>query len=130
MVANPRSLRARIDPPKPDASAHAPWTNTIVGLSAVIIVTRLGRGLTGVRRIRRPRQIRVKRSLYVSPSELAQVAVSQHQAFGDGESVTSPAAAERVANLVLAALRAGPTPARSADENSDLNRSALEHDRA
>ena len=32
-------LRARIDPPKPVASAHAPWTNTMVGVSAGIVVT-------------------------------------------------------------------------------------------
>ena len=35
----PRSRRARIDSPKPVASAHAPWTNTMVGVSAGIVVT-------------------------------------------------------------------------------------------
>jgi hypothetical protein len=35
MAANPRSRTARIDSPKPVASAHAPWTNTMVGVSAV-----------------------------------------------------------------------------------------------
>jgi hypothetical protein len=39
MAANPRSRRARIDLPKPVASAHAPWTNTMVGVSAAIVVT-------------------------------------------------------------------------------------------
>jgi hypothetical protein len=39
MAVNPRSSRARITPPKPLASAQAPWTNTIVGVSAAIVVT-------------------------------------------------------------------------------------------
>src|SRR6266542_4219859 len=48
MAANPRSPRARITPPKPVASAQAPWTNTIVGLSAAIVVTApFVDGLTG-----------------------------------------------------------------------------------
>ena len=35
MAANPRSPRARITPPKPLASAQAPWTNTTVGVALV-----------------------------------------------------------------------------------------------
>jgi hypothetical protein len=36
----PRSRTVRIISPKPVASAHAPWTNTIVGVFAVIVVTK------------------------------------------------------------------------------------------
>jgi hypothetical protein len=35
----PAVAQARIDSPKPVAPAHAPWTNTMVGVSAVIVVT-------------------------------------------------------------------------------------------
>ena len=39
MTANPRSRRARIDPSKPVASAHAPWTKTMVGVLVGMVVT-------------------------------------------------------------------------------------------
>jgi hypothetical protein len=39
MAVSPRSPRARITPPKPLASAHAPWTSTIVGVAAAMLVT-------------------------------------------------------------------------------------------
>src|SRR5215207_7225190 len=39
MARNPRACRARSSASKPVASAQAPWTNTIVGVSAAIVAT-------------------------------------------------------------------------------------------
>src|SRR4051812_28966433 len=39
MARNPWRCRARISASKPVASAQAPWTNTIVGVSVAIVVT-------------------------------------------------------------------------------------------
>src|SRR5829696_1959300 len=39
MARNPRACRARSSASKPVASAQAPWTNTIVGVSAAMLVT-------------------------------------------------------------------------------------------
>src|SRR5882724_2709705 len=39
MAVNPRSRSARISGSKPVASAHAPWTRTIVGIALVTVTT-------------------------------------------------------------------------------------------
>src|SRR5215218_7561278 len=55
MARNPRACRARSSASKPVASAQAPWTNTIVGVAAAIVVTApLMRGLPDAATLSRP----------------------------------------------------------------------------
>src|SRR6476620_6504219 len=46
MAVNPGARRGRIAGSKPVASAHAPWTRTIVGVSPAIVITASQRRLS------------------------------------------------------------------------------------